>query len=176
MANLGQTFDATSVEPSQPFELLPPGEYTAQIIESEMATTRAGDGQMLKLTLEITEGAHQGRRLWDNLNLVNRNPQTEEIARRTLSAICHATGKLQVSDSEELHFIPMVVKVEVEADSRDKDLLPAERRKQNKVKGYKAAGNAPQAARPAPMQQRQAAPPPVAQKPATAAPPWRRTA
>ncbi len=41
------------------------------------------------------------------------NPTTVEIAQRTLSAICHATGKLQVNDSEELHLIPMTIQVGV---------------------------------------------------------------
>ena len=177
MAFLNQTFDATSVEPAQPMELLPPGDYPVQIIESEMAETHTG-GQMLKLTLEVTEGhPNARRRLWDNLNLVNANPQAVEIAQRTLSAICHATGKLQVSDSEQLHFIPMVAKVAVEEDRRDSHLAPHERRKQNKVKGYKAAGGVMPAARPAAAPPRQAGPPPAQNKPAaSAAPPWRRTA
>lgn len=29
MANLGTTFDATSVEPAKPLEVLPPGKYPA---------------------------------------------------------------------------------------------------------------------------------------------------
>ena len=36
-----------------------------------------------------------------------------EIAQRTLSAICHATGRMQVQDSEELHLIPMIADVTV---------------------------------------------------------------
>ena len=43
----------------------------------------------------------------------NPNPLTVEIAQRTLSAICHAVGKLKVSDSPELHLIPMWVQVRV---------------------------------------------------------------
>jgi hypothetical protein len=44
---------------------------------------------------------------------VNPNPTTVEIAQRTLSAICHATGKMHVSDSEELHLIPMTIQVKI---------------------------------------------------------------
>ena len=36
-----------------------------------------------------------------------------EIAQRTLSAICHATGKMHVSDSEDLHLIPMTIQVKI---------------------------------------------------------------
>ncbi len=175
MANLGGTFDANAVEPSAPREILPPGDYTVQIVESEMADTKAGNGQMLKLTMDIIDGPHTGRKLWDRLNLVNPNAQAVEIAQRTLSAICHATGQLTVSDSEQLHFKPMVAAVKVKPAGNDK--FGVYREAQNEVSGYKPAGSA--SARPAPAgqpQQRQAAPPPAQSKPATAAPPWRRSA
>ncbi len=114
MARLGQTFDATSVEPTKTYEVLPPGRYTAQIVASEMRPTRDGQGQYLWLELDLLEGEQQGRKLFDRLNLVNANPQTVEIAQRTLSAICHATGRLQVQDSEELHLAPMLLDVKVQ--------------------------------------------------------------
>ena len=125
MAKLGGTFDATGVEPNAPLEALPPGDYKVQILQSEMRVTKAGTGQMLWLDLEVLEGPLQGRHVYDQLNLINPNPTAEEIAQRTLSAICHAVGKLQVSDSEELHFLPMVVKVAVQPNGY------------NEVKGYK---------------------------------------
>lgn len=87
-------FDASGVEPAAPLELLPPGKYVAQIVQSEMQPTKLGDGQMLCLELDILEGPHRGRKLWDRLNLVNRSQQTMEIAQRTLSAICHAVGQI----------------------------------------------------------------------------------
>jgi len=176
MANLGGTFDASQVEPSAPRELLPPGKYVAQIVKSEMKPTRSGDGQMLEIELDILEGAHSGRKLWDRLNLVNRNTTAVEIAQRTLSAICHAIGRMQVSDSEELHFKPMQVTVAVEPDSRDKDKPIDQQRMQNTVKGYAPAnGGAAPAQRPAPMPQ--AAPQSQRQAPAPAASaPWRRSA
>jgi hypothetical protein len=170
MASLNGTFDANNVEPSAPRELLPPGEYIVQIVESEMADTKNGSGQMLKLTMDIVDGQHTGRKLWDRLNLVNPNAQAVEIAQRTLSAICHATGQLQVHDSEQLHFKPMVAVVKVKPAGLDKQGV--HREAQNEVGGYKAAGGTQ---RPAAPPQRTAAPPP-ATKPAAASPPWRRTA
>ena len=114
MANLGTNFDATSVEPTQTYEVLPPGKYLAQIVESEMRLTKDGTGKYLFLVLAVLEGPYKDRKLFDRLNLVNANPQTVEIAQRTLSAICHATGRLQVEDSEDLHFIPLTVAVQVQ--------------------------------------------------------------
>ena len=178
MANIsaafGGTFDASQVEPSAPRDLLPPGKYVAQIVKSDMVDTSTG-GQMLKLELDILEGPAKGRKLWDNLNLVNRNPTAVEIAQRTLSAICHAIGRLQVADSDELHFRPLLVTVEVGPDSRDKDKPADQQRMQNMVKGYAAAsGVATPAQRPAPAQQ--AAPPPRQAAAPSGSAPWRRSA
>ena len=113
MASLNGTFDATEVAPAVPLEVLPPGKYLAHLIESEMLPTKAGDGQLLKLVFEILEGPSARRKIFDQLNLVNPNPTTVEIAQRALSAICHATGKLQVGDSEELHLVPMTIQVKI---------------------------------------------------------------
>jgi hypothetical protein len=113
MARFDTSFDATSVEPTTTHELLPAGKYRAQIVESEMRVTKNGMGQFLWLMLDILEGEQKGRKIFDQLNLVNPNPTTVEIAQRTLSAICHATGKMHVSDSEELHLIPMTIQVKV---------------------------------------------------------------
>ena len=95
MARLGRTFDATARGADQGLEVLPPGRYPAQIVASEMRPTKAGRAD-LWLELDLLEGEHQGRKLFDRLNLINPNPQTVEIAQRTLGAICHATGRLQV--------------------------------------------------------------------------------
>ena len=176
MAKLGGTFDATGVEPNAPLDPLPPGDYKVQILQSEMRVTKAGTGQMLWLDMEVLEGPFERRHVYDQLNLINPNPTAEEIAQRTLSAICHAVGKLQVSDSEELHFLPTVVKVAVQPNGY------------NEVKGYKPvqqsaaagastpAGNGSAPSRPAPSSvspaAAQAHPVPAASSTA----PWKRSA
>ena len=112
MAIFAQTFDANSVEPSN-FDVYPAGKYLAQIVSSEMRPTKDGRGQYLFLELDILEGPFAGRKLFDRLNLVNDNPDTVDIATRTLSSICRATGQMQVKDSEQLHLIPLIADVRV---------------------------------------------------------------
>ena len=114
MAQFDTAFDASSVDPATAYEVLPAGRYQVQIVESDLRVTKDGTGQYLWLMMDILEGEYQGRKVFDQLNLVNRSAQTVEIAQRTLSAICHATGKMQVSDSEELHLIAMTITVTVE--------------------------------------------------------------
>ena len=112
MAIFAQTFDANLVEPSN-FDVFPAGKYLAQIVASEMRPTKDGRGQYLFLELDILEGQFAGRKLFDRLNLVNDNPDTVDIATRTLSSICRATGQMQVKDSEQLHLIPLIADVRV---------------------------------------------------------------
>lgn len=140
MAQLG--FDATQVAPSQAFEVIPAGKYKVQITDSDMRPTKDGNGQYLWLEMEILDGEFQSRKLWDRLNLVNQNQQAVEIAQRNLSALCHATGKLHVSDSQELHFIPVVASVKVRPARDNYDAS-------NEIRGYEAAGNVTPMARPA---------------------------
>jgi hypothetical protein len=156
MAKLGSTFDASSVDPTMPFEALPPGRYLVQIVASEMRPTKDGAGQYLWLELDVLEGEYQGRKLFDRLNLVNPNPTAVEIAQRTLSAICHAIGKMQVQDSDELHLIPMMVDVKVRPPKNGYDAS-------NKVRYLPLEETSPQPPPPTPM---------AAGRPAS--PPWKR--
>ena len=113
MAVFAQTFDAANVDPNAGFEVYPAGKYLSQIVASEMRPTKDGRGQYLFLELDILEGPFAGRKLFDRLNLVNDNPDTVDIATRTLSSICRATGQMQVKDSEQLHLIPLIADVRV---------------------------------------------------------------
>ena len=167
---LEKTYDAASVEPNAPLEALPPGDYRVQILQSEMRVTKAGTGQILWLDMEVLEGPLKGRHLYDQLNLINPNPTAEEIAQRTLSAICHAVGKLQVADSEELHFQPLLVRVAVKPNGY------------NEVMGYKPTKQAAAAGTPVPAANGPTPAPPTAApevRPAPAAnstAPWKRSA
>lgn len=190
MAQLG-LFNAADVPPAEPFSVLPANKYLAHAIQSEMRGTRDGNGQYLWIEFEILDGEYKGRKTWDRLNIVNANQQTVDIAYRTLSAICHATGTMNISDSEELHFKPVIIDVRVQPPKPPHDAS-------NVIKGYlppNAGTGAPAAATPTPAARPTAsaqppatyqAPgqrPPIAAQPAprpaggpSATPPWRRAA
>lgn len=140
MAELGGNFDATSVDPSEEWTLLPDAEYVAMITESEMKETNDGTGRYLKLKFQISDGEYSGRILFANLNIQNRNEKAVEIALRDLSAICHAVNKLNIQNSEELHDLPMVVKVKIRPARVDKatgNEYPAS----NEIKAFKKIGS-----------------------------------
>lgn len=107
-------FNATEVAPETEYKPLPAGEYVAMIVESSLENTKAGTGQYLKMKFQIVDGEHKGRAIFDNLNINNPNQKAVEIARGRLSAICHAVNRLQIQASEELHNLPLKIKVGLE--------------------------------------------------------------
>jgi hypothetical protein len=179
MAQLRTRFETANVAPAQSRELLPAGKYNVQVVASEWKDTSTG-GQMLVLELDILDGASQGRKMWDRLNLENANPKAVEIAEETLRDICLAQGKIGCDDSEELHFVPMTATVKVRPAGPDKKGVFREA--SNEIGGYKAlegaaapARHTPAAApRPAAVAAPAAHAPVAANAPAGA--PWRRQA
>jgi hypothetical protein len=171
MASLN--FNAEAVEPVTAYDVLPKGKYLSMAVASEMKQTKAGTGEYLQITFEVLEGSGKGRKLFERLNIRNQNKQAEEIANRQLSALCHATGVMLLSDSEQLHNIPVVLDVGIE-EGRD-GYEP-----QNRIKGYSAAGGSPvhrQAVGQAAIERAEPAAPALAAAPRAAAKPvWKKAA
>jgi hypothetical protein len=132
MASLGATYDASQGDQMSDRSVLPAGEYLAAIAKSGVSDTRKGDGRKVDLEFEVLDGPHRGRRFWSTLNLWNPSPDSVEMAQRELNSICHAVGKLRVADTEELHGIPMLVKLGFQKDNAAR----------NEPKGYKPATGA----------------------------------
>lgn len=147
MANLGGMFDANKVEPRKEFAVLDPGDYVVAITASEVKENSKKNGHFLELTLDVLEGPAKGRKIFDSLNLDNPSAQAVEIAQATLSAICHAVGKLTVDDSSQLHNLPMVAVVTKKPKKVNGTVVEGEWR--NEVNTYKprsalaASGTAP---------------------------------
>ena len=164
MSNLaGYNFNAEEVEPSSSFDPIPAGWYQAIISNSEMKATRDGYGEYLSLTLQIIDGQYENRLVFARLNLKNANDKAVDIARKDLAAICRAVGVMSPQASEELHDIPLMIKVKVRPASGDYEAS-------NDIGGYKAVegANLTPAPKAAPKTQ---TPPPAA---TTTKKPWQK--
>ena len=126
------SFNSAGREASKPREdgPFPAGWYRAWIVASEVKPTRKGDGKRLELELDVIEGEHKGRKVWEGLNIENPSADAQEIALRDLTAICQATGVLKFTASAQLHRKPMLVKVGIEKKEGYKD--------RNVTLGYRA--------------------------------------
>lgn len=130
MANLGG-YDATDGQTMEDRSVLPAGEYVAALVKSDKKNAKTAGNAYINCEFEVQEGEAQGRRFWTMLNLWNNNSQAVEIAQRELNSMMHACGKLRIDDTEELHGIPMLVKLKVQADKS------GQYGDQNRVAGYK---------------------------------------
>ena len=134
-------FNALEIEPATSYEPLPADWYKVVITDTEEKPTKAQTGSYLQLTIEVIEGNHAGRKVFDRLNLKNPNSVAVQIAQSSLSSICRAVGVNSPQDSIELRDKPLMVKLAVKpADGQYSA--------SNEIKGYEAAkgGAAMQAA------------------------------
>lgn len=131
MALLPDVFVPEEAEDS-PFAPIPADWYEAEIVKSELKTTSDKTGKYLALTFKVTDGEHEGRMLFTNLNLVNKSEVAVRIARSDLKAICAAVGhEDELEDSEDLHNSPLMIKVSIKPETAQ---WPAK----NEIKSYKS--------------------------------------
>lgn len=110
-------FDPSKYEPTNDFEPIPAGEYEAVINTAGWKNTKDGTGRYLALEFELTRD-YAGRRIFENLNLENRNEKAVQIAQGSLSAICRALGVSMLTDTNQLLNKPMIIKVSIQKDER----------------------------------------------------------
>lgn len=91
---------------------LPRGEYIAHIIQGEPTTSRANETPGYKLTFQVIEGDHQGRRFWETVWIT---PLAMPRAKRDL-------GKLGFSDFDQLDQpLPRGIRCRVQLGLRRED-------------------------------------------------------
>lgn len=118
MAQLQKPFNPKEVDPNTGMAQLPVGDHNVVIKSDNIDETRAKDGYLLRLDLEIIDGPLMGKTGHYRLNLYNASKKAVEIAERQLSTIAHAVGYTSTFDkTEALHNLPFRVKVAMQEDS-----------------------------------------------------------
>lgn len=159
MAFLNEAFDINELPVSDnSFDPLPAGWYTACIEKAEIANTKAGTGQYIKIQYKVSGPTHAGRVVFGNLNIKNPNSTAEEIGRQQLGELMRAIGLARVSDTDQLIGGNLQIKLAIKQSEQYGD--------SNEIKGFKAINGSA-----APMPQ-SSAPATAAQSNAASAPPW----
>ena len=135
MALLPSVFVPEEAEDMQ-FTVLKSGWYPAELVKSTLKDTRNKDGKYLEFQFKIIEDANdeksEGRFVFANLNIVNKNETAVKIAHSDLKAICEAVGfEGDLEDTVDLHNIPLMINVKLKPETPD---WPAK----NEIKGYNA--------------------------------------
>lgn len=133
MANLGQAYDPTNGERSTGSAPIPVAEYVLAAVKSDYVPAKSGNGMVAEYEFEVYEGDHKGRRVWARYNLENASAKAVEIAWREYNALKHACGRLNISDTSDLHGIPFRAYVGAVRDNPDR----------REIKSYKPLNGAP---------------------------------
>lgn len=168
LMNVLGAFDANAEENQETngsFEPIPEGWYEVMTRDSALKTTKAGNGQYISVGFEVLDGKFARRIVWNNYNIQNPKPATQEIGLKQFASFCKALGIARPQSTEELSGKVLSIRVRI---------TPAKGQWEagNEAVEYKAGpaiGSAApaRAAAPAPAAQPAAAPaaPPVAKKP-----------
>lgn len=143
------------------FEPIPAGWYDVSITSAEVRDTKAGTGKYIAVRYDVTGPTHQGRIIWQNLNIQNPNPQAEEIGRRQLGDVMRAIGLATLSDTDQLIGNSLQVNVKIRPAANGYEAS-------NDVSAARSAGGS---SAPAPSQPNQNQ---DVQKPAGSSAPWAR--
>src|SRR5262245_34102741 len=129
-----EAFDPTTQEGNS-WDVLPVGEYVAQVVEASILQPNSGDGYYLALTWKIIEGDYECRQVWQRITYQHSSGQAQTIGRKTLKDLCIATDVAeQVDDAEVFLFKPVRIRLGIERDkqgvypdkSRSTRILPVE--------------------------------------------------
>ena len=127
--------DFNTIEDAKDFSPLPEGKYSCKLAEIEEASTKNGD-EMWKLRLEVVEGAHAGRYVFDNLVF-------SAAAMKRVKLIC---SRLGIDVSGEVNLTPAMLKgrpCRVTVATEEYEDNEGRRRKRNVVPfaGYDRVGD-----------------------------------
>jgi len=128
MGDLSGYYDEND-KPSE-FTPLPAGDSPAVLSTCEWKTNKAGTGRYVSCKWEVIDGNFKNRKIFNNLNLDNPNPDAVKFARADLAAIRKATGVVNPNDASELCNIPILLTIGLR---KNKDTGENE----NVIRGYK---------------------------------------
>lgn len=148
--------------PESEFSVLPEGDYVVVATASDKKLNKEGTSHYLEVIYEVIDGDYKGRKIWERYNLWHAKPTVANISRRDIKKLAQCCGfTVQPSDSNELHNIPLIVRLSVFLDT-----YMGKQEEKNKIGDYLPASagiqKAPNAMAPTPMSPNAAAAAPAA--------------
>jgi len=135
MAQLPQSFNENTNEEMNDFSALKAGWYPVSMVKSELKNcgpnAKDVNGKYLSFRFKILSGTGKGSMFFTNINIINKNPDAVAMANKEMNTLRKSVGKIKALDTEELHGIPLLVKVNYIPANEDKG-WPAK----NEIKMY----------------------------------------
>lgn len=122
------------------FSPIPAGKYLAMLTETKVGRMKNGTGCRVDATVEIIDGEHRGRKVFEGLNILNPNSVTNQaISQGIVRALAEATGVALNAVPQDLgpcKMKPVIVQVRIE---KGKDQYPD----RNRIVTFEPASNLP---------------------------------
>lgn len=105
-------FDPSTIPPDE-FERLQVGRYLVQCIDTDLNDNKSGTGRILKATLDVLDGASQGRKWFENYNLRHENADAERIGNQQFEKLKVAVGcgGERITNTSIIEFKPFYIDV-----------------------------------------------------------------
>lgn len=126
-------------------DAIPSGTYEAVITDSEMKATKNGLGMGINLTFEIiSDGPAKGRKVFVWINYEHPKVEAQRIGREELASLCKAVGVANLTDTNQLHNLPLLITVGLDKNDSTRNVI-----KKYAAKAVSAAQTAQPTPRPA---------------------------
>ena len=137
MAKLDEAFITDDMPKGNDYTPLPAGWYVASIGSADLANTKNGKGQYIKIRYNIEGPSHQGRVVFGNLNTRNESEKAMEVGRQQMGNLLRALGIAKLTDTDQL----VGGNVEIKLAVREAE---GQYEAQNELKGFKSvSGSSP---------------------------------
>ena len=132
-------FNAAEVDTTSR-DAIPSGTYEAVVTDSEMRATKSGNGMGINLTFEIlSDGPAKGRKVFAWINYEHPKVEAQRIGREELASLCKAVGIANLTDTAQLHNLPLLITVGIDRNDPTRNVVKAYKAKSGN--GERGIGN-----------------------------------
>ena len=105
-------------------DAIPSGTYEAVITDSEMKATKNGLGMGINLTFEIiSDCPAKGRKVFVWINYEHPKVEAQRIGREELASLCKAVGVSNLTDTNQLHNLPLLITVGLDKNDSTRNVV-----------------------------------------------------
>lgn len=105
-------------------DAIPAGVYEAVVTDSEMRATKSGTGIGINLAFEIiSDGPAKGRKVFSWINYEHPKVEAQRIGREELASLCKAVGVTNLTDTVQLHNLPLMVTVGIDRNDPTRNVI-----------------------------------------------------
>ena len=109
---------ADEAGPSGDFSPIPKGTYRVKVVSAETNTTKAGNGEMLKVRLDVLGPEHSGRVVFDDILIKHTSEEAQRIGRERFATLCRGAELANPKSTDLLVGKELDAFIKIETDEK----------------------------------------------------------